>query len=382
MKAKSAMGITVVIAMVVILFYLYGNNANSGTRTVQPASTALTTTANIAPVTLQTTIGQATVTTTVSPFTSSTTHLYVANYYSGNLSIINTTSSTPANTSVSFSSRPYYVAATPDGKYIYVTQSNNTVAVINTSIDRITGVISTGMRPSGIAISADGRYAYVIMSSGNTSKVYVFNSKANTIAGRILIPGSGTSYNLAVTPDGRYLYVINGNNTLSVINTSVGKVTGTINVNPLSNVAKNGECDGCLLNIGIAVSPDSKYVYVTNTENNTLFVINVLQGDVVNTIHMPGSAVYGVAITPDGRFLYVVNYLSDSVSVLDTTSNRIVGTIMVGNTPIAIAISPNGSRAYVANYNSATVSVINTTTNNVTGTIGVGIEPVDVETSP
>ncbi|PFV35012.1 hypothetical protein COL00_30975 [Bacillus cereus] len=46
----------------------------------------------------------------------------------------------------------------------------------------------------------------------------------------------------------------------------------------------------------------------------------------------------GVAITPDGQFAYVTNYISDNVSVIETVGNTVIQTLSVGDGPMGVAI--------------------------------------------
>ncbi len=63
----------------------------------------------------------------------------------------------------------------------------------------------------------------------------------------------------------------------------------------------------------------------------------------------------GVAITSDGAFAYVTNRDSGTVSVIATATNTVVATVGVGTLPFGVAITPDGAFAYVTNEGSGTV---------------------------
>jgi YVTN family beta-propeller protein len=133
--------------------------------------------------------------------------------------------------------------------------------------------------------------------------------------------------------------------------------------------------------IGIAVSPDSEFVYVSNYGGNTVSVIKAADNSVIN---IPvGTGPTGVSVTPDGAFVYVSNYGSNSVSVIDTSTNMVAQTIPVGNGPFGISMTPDGKQVYVCNhaYGSSTLSVIDTSNNRVTA-IQVGSQPYGVSVTP
>lgn len=48
-----------------------------------------------------------------------------------------------------------------------------------------------------------------------------------------------------------------------------------------------------------------------------------------------GSLPYGIAVTPDGKYVYVANSMDSTVSVIDTTTNTAIATVNVGNWPVA-----------------------------------------------
>jgi YVTN family beta-propeller protein len=130
-------------------------------------------------------------------------------------------------------------------------------------------------------------------------------------------------------------------------------------------------------------SAQARDVYVANSGNGTVSVIDTATNAVFQTIPVGGEPV-DIAITPDGRYAWVVNGAGGSVSVIDTDRRTVVqGPIGVGPMPRGIAITPNGGRAYVTNSGDDTVTVLSTGTfGPVGGPIPVGKEPDGVAISP
>jgi YVTN family beta-propeller protein len=62
-------------------------------------------------------------------------------------------------------------------------------------------------------------------------------------------------------------------------------------------------------------------------------------------------------ISPDGRYVYVTNYNSSDLSVIDIATNTVTDIVKVGEKPVGVAVSPDGTKIYVTNTDS-TVSVI------------------------
>ena len=62
---------------------------------------------------------------------------------------------------VNVGSRPWGVAASPDGKYFYVSNSQgNSVSRIEVATLAVNQTIVTGGFPRGLAVSPDGKYVY------------------------------------------------------------------------------------------------------------------------------------------------------------------------------------------------------------------------------
>ena len=81
---------------------------------------------------------------------------------------------------------------------------------------------------------------------------------------------------------------------------------------------------------------------------------------------------YCAAITQDDKTLYVTNTQDDNVTVIDLVSKKVITTVNVGSTPEGISIDHLHHRAYVANWGSNNVSVIDTTSNKLVATIKTG----------
>ena len=57
---------------------------------------------------------------------------------------------------------PDGVAVTPDGTKVYVTNyGSNTVSVIDTATNTVTATVTVGTNPRGVAVSPDGKKVYV-----------------------------------------------------------------------------------------------------------------------------------------------------------------------------------------------------------------------------
>ena len=197
------------------------------------------------------------------------------------------------------------------------------------------------------------------------------------------IPINGTPRGVAVAPagvpDAGYVYVATSGGVVYVIDPSSQSVVGSIVI-------------GFTLNY-IAVSPTGSkagYVYVTDTLDQTVFVISPYDAQNPSTIgavsvgNGPGS----LAISPTGANagnVYVGNYLGSTVSVIDPSNT--VSTFLLGNggdstvspgyafAPKFVAVSPTGANAgyvYVGGYQGdiAVIDPSGTYVGNIGGSFG------------
>ena len=131
---------------------------------------------------------------------------------------------------------PYDVVAGPEGKNIYVSiWGGHAVAVVHAENLTLLKNIPVGDHPNKMTLAADGR---LFVANANTDNISVIDTKTNTVPETISVsPYKNARYGstpngLAVTPDSRTLYVANAdNNDVAVIDVSTpGKssVTGLI----------------------------------------------------------------------------------------------------------------------------------------------------------
>jgi YVTN family beta-propeller protein len=212
------------------------------------------------------------------------------------------------------------------------------------------------------------------------AKVLVANSGSNTVTllsgtGSVLatVPVGAKPWKMAVSPDRRLAYVTeSGSDTLALLDLRTDKVAGRITVGKVPTF--------------VLLNRDGSVAYVSNAGSNTISVVKTASRRVVATISTDVEP-YALAFSPDGKKLYVANchYPSDtesSVQVIETSNNAVAATIKGFNCAEGIAVTPR--TAYVTNANSGAKSIglIDTAENRVSGSITVGDGPQCVALSP
>jgi YVTN family beta-propeller protein len=218
-------------------------------------------------------------------------YVYVADAGSNTISVISTVNNTIIGNitipDTSVNGNPFWVAVTPNDKYIYV--SSGVLTVISLPNYTVIADMNVGRRgPDKITFSPDGKYAYATTCCSNSSGISVIATSNNTVISNINIIGGASD--VAITADGKYLYAVGG---------------------------------------------DTNAVYVISTSNNSL-------ADKINF----GAPLFGIALSPDGKYLYVAD--EKGVSVISTSNNSIVYSINNVGSAVDVAVAPNGTRIYIS----------------------------------
>lgn len=244
------------------------------------------------------------------------------------------------------------VAITRNG-YAYVTSpKEDAVYVLDPFLGQLVDTIDmeVGDTPLGIAASPNGRFVYITNFDGGNLRVIDTADPSNVLPTAI-----GLGYypaGVAVSPDSRYVYVVNtygsrqnytGYGSLYALTASDGTVAWTVD-----NLGERP--------LAVAVSPDGHNVYVTNSGNGTLSVIDTVAKSEVTGLFSRikvGTDPIGVTASPDGQFIYVANREDNTVSVIQTSEDvvdyEVITEIDVGVAPLGIAVTPDGAKVFVTN---------------------------------
>jgi YVTN family beta-propeller protein len=124
---------------------------------------------------------------------------------------------------------------------------------------------------------------------------------------------------------------------------------------------------------GIAVTPDSTFIYVTNqTDNSVSAIPNNATFSPITTIGLgTDTSPYAVAISPDGKTAYVADEGgSGTLSVINTATNTVGAPVTGICAPVnQLAVVSDGSHVYVASDECQAIDVVSTATNSETATI-------------
>lgn len=169
---------------------------------------------------------------------------------------------------------------------------------------------------------------------------------------------------LALTPDGKYLLVSNWcSYSLSVVDVASGKELRQIPLGPFPR--------------GIAVDPTSQTAYVAVMGSTRIAIVD-LNSFAVSWISHVGDAPRHIVISPDGRWLYATINGDGVVDKIDLESREVVKRVATGNAPRSMTMSPEGKYIYVVNYLSASVSKVRTSDMRVLQTVKTYDKPIGI----
>ena len=271
--------------------------------------------------------------------------LYVSNYSSNTVSVINTTTNAVIAT-IPVDNSPFF--STLVGTRLYVSNyGGDTVSVINTKTDTVFTTITVGSNPAALMLVGADLY----VNNFGSGSFSIINTVNNTVSATIAV-GSNP---FTTTKVGSKLYINNlGSDTISVVDTISHDV---------------------LTIIAVSTSPYYSVLvgtklYVADYNASNVAVIDTISDTTLTNIVVGDSPRFETVV---GDFLYVVNESTNDVSVIDTTNDNVVATIPVVSNPYESSLV--GTKLYVSNHGSDKVSVIDTTNNTVTATISVGANP-------
>jgi uncharacterized repeat protein (TIGR01451 family) len=133
---------------------------------------------------------------------------------------------------------------------------------------------------------------------------------------------------------------------------------GSSSVSVVQNNAVVNTVSGVTTANGAAFDTTNDLLWVTNYSIDLVTSIDP-DDTSVRTSYSVGDGPWGVAHNTANNYLYVVNSLDDSVTVLNASTGGVVATLTGSfNNPYHVAVNPVTGKAYVANNGNSTVTVI------------------------
>jgi YVTN family beta-propeller protein len=173
---------------------------------------------------------------------------------------------------------------------------------------------------------------------------------------------------VAVTPDDRYVLVSNWcSYDLSVVDRATFKEVRRIALGAYPR--------------GIAVDASSRVAYVAIMGSYNVARID-LSSFTVTLFRGVGASPRHLVLSPDGKRLFVTLNGDNRVVAVDTGSGTVAARTLTGSQPRSMAISSDGRALYVVNYSSNTVSILRESDLSVVRTFPVPDHPIGITYEP
>jgi len=227
---------------------------------------------------------------------------------------------------------------TPDETKLYIANvEDTTISVINTITDKVVHTITGIRNPWGfaqlgssteVAVSA---YDYQLAVVDFTNNLIVREKTFSSHLGGITVDSIG-----------QYLYVV------AIDSKKILKIDA-VTLDSLDNFDTGNGPDG------IGISKDNQKIYVTNTSDGTISIINI--NTKTTTIINAGGKPELIHGNYDNSLLYISNFNDNKTHVLNTSTDSITHEITGLNGPEEVVPNKSNDKLYIVNFNSAKVFV-------------------------
>jgi YVTN family beta-propeller protein len=261
---------------------------------------------------------------------------------------------------------PLYMALSPDGERLYVTEHTaGRLDVVDVRGGRVETSVEVPAAPSGVAVSPDGAKVYV--ASAEEDVVAVVDAERNRVTGKIKV--GVHPWGLTLSPDGKTLYVCNRfTDDVSVVDVAKGAETARIPVVHEPSFSAVSEPTSTLVVANmIPLSSDHDFTLASE-----ISFVDLNEGKQVATVRLPSGCnqAMGVAISPDGEWAYVVHLLgrflvpttqiqrgwinTNALSVINVRERKLLATVLIDDldlgaaNPQCVALTRDGKQLYIS----------------------------------
>ncbi|WP_071994170.1 beta-propeller fold lactonase family protein [Synechocystis sp. PCC 7509] len=170
---------------------------------------------------------------------------------------------------------------------------------------------------------------------------------------------------IAMSADNKLVWSVNpDNDTVSVIRTDTNELIRTIRVGDEPQ--------------SVALDPTNQYAYVANAASNTVTVIRIINPNPstfnagidtsvgINGHIKTGAEPFNIVSSPNGKRIFVANSSQDTITVINATNRTVIGNVNLRNSlcniggttrhfqPRGLAVTQNNTRLYVTRFLSFT----------------------------
>lgn len=254
---------------------------------------------------------------------------------------------------VKVGTHPHEIVLSLDRKSLYVSDNGilwmqyagdggNTISVIDIASRTRTGVIDLGSnrRPHGLAVHP--KSGLLLSTTENPDGLLLIDPVNRKVIRRFDVKGEDP-HMVMFGPGGDWAYV---SNTATAAIAALRPATGDVKLIPTDARPQGG-----------VLSPDGKVIYMTNSDGNSISLIDPVRHERIGRIET-GKGPGRIALTPDGKFLIYNLQAGEAVGWASIAGKRQVAQIPLGGKPLSLTLSPDGKWAYVGLQEQDQIAVV------------------------
>lgn len=293
------------------------------------------------------------------------------------------------------------------GTLLVLNKNDNTLSFVDADALKVVKTIPVGEGSHELAVSADGKLAYAPNYATKThghslsvidvvaqkeirrvelspllrphgveerdGKVYFISELTRTVArydyasdtlNWITGTGQDGGHMVVLTPDGKWIYTANrSSNTVSAI-----EIGETGSPGKIFQIATGSRPEG------IDISPDGKELWVGNTGDGSIDIIDVSSNRIKQRLTV-GKVPIRIKFTPDGKRVLVSDNGAAELLVIDAQKREVIKRLKAEGSPVGLLVTPDGKRAFIARSGANLISVVDLGTLDFVGDIRTGNNP-------
>jgi YVTN family beta-propeller protein len=253
---------------------------------------------------------------------------------------------------------PHHVAPAYDFSLLYVNVMDSSyLTVIDPRVGRPIGTLPAAV-PYNLYFTPDGTKGVIAAERFNRLDFHDVSSW--DVIARVPIPGNGVDH-MDFSADGSYL----------LVSCEFGGQVVKVGTDP---PAVLGVYRGGRLPIDVKLNPEGTHFFVADQGRHGVIVIE--PDSMREVAFIPtGAGAHGMAISRDTRALYVTNRLAGTLSVIDFEAWGVAETWRIGGSPDMVQVSPDGQQIWMSARSHGSVYVVDSNNGGVIARIPTGAAP-------
>jgi YVTN family beta-propeller protein len=229
---------------------------------------------------------------------------------------------------IQLTGRPNQCAATPDGRYVAVPIRTNDINIVDVAQRKVVKVLPIE-GPHNCYNSGSNTDMYCSSMKGN--EIARIDLKTMEYSGKIPVGGIPRPY--AVSQNQKMLYVaLTDFHGFAAVDLANGNKIERVEL-PAPTAASNCEkLEPRTPTHGLALTPDDKHLWVTSLSDSGVYVYDVATKKISAEVPT-GTCPNWISVSPDGKYVTVSNSASDDSSIIDAKTHRELARVKVGKGP-------------------------------------------------